>query len=368
LLDLVVFGRIAVGKSALLNAVFGTTDFAVDVLGGTTRQVDTRVVNFEGVNLRVMDTPGIGEVCRADRAAAAHAAASRADLIFAIFDHEPTGFEYNAVLALARIGKPMLVILNKADALTPNDRVKLHQQVQRRFGELVHPNNVLVCAADPLKHYVREWPDGREEEWSERTAPDVSRVRDRLREVLHSEAHFLEQIDYLAREAEQWQHLNQTRKAQADALIEKFAIGMAVSVALNPVPLIDLFGGGVAVAALVHQLAKNYDVQISQEEVMQLARSLVTEGWKSLWRAMLPLVGGSVLKAIPVVGWFMGAVSLGIGGFYITHIIGQACSEYFARNKQWSVSLKSTLDDIIANTNRESISQRAAKLIKERLA
>jgi GTP-binding protein Era len=368
LLDLVVFGRIAVGKSALMNAVFHTTEFAVDVVGGTTRKVDSRIVDFEGVTLRVMDTPGIGEVGGADRGAHAIAAARRADVVLAIFDHEPTGFEYDAVHALARVGKPMLVILNKTDALSAKDRIKLHEQVRRRMDGLVHSKNVLVSSAHPLRHYVKKGPDGREQEWSERGAPDVNLVRERLREILSSEGHLLKQIDRLSHEAEERKGLNRARRQDADALIEKYAIGMGVAVAVNPVPLFDLFGGGVAVAALVHQLAKNYDTQITQDEVKELAQALVTEGWKSLWPAVIPLVGASILKVVPFVGWLMGAVSLGVGGFYITHIIGQACSEYFARDKQWSVSLRATLDDIIANTDRESISQRAAKLIKERLA
>ena len=368
MLDLVVFGRIAVGKSALLNAVFGEGAFVVDVLGGTTREVDARVVDFYGVEVRIMDTPGIGEVSGADRAAAACAAARGADIVLAVFDHEPTDFEYDAVLALAKVGKPMLVILNKADALAARDRNKLHQRVQSRVGEFVDPSNVLVCAADPIKHFVQEWPDGRTAEWSERSAPDVSRVRERLRDVLRDEGHLLEQLDSLSREAEDRQLLRVTRDARADELIEKYAAGMAAGLALNPIPLVDFFAGGAAIVALVHQLATNYDVEVSQQEVRELAQSLVVQGWKPLWPAVLPLVAGSLLKGIPVLGWFLSAVSLGVGGFYLTHILGQACKEYFAHDKQWSVSLQATLDEIIAQTDRESISHRAAKLIKERLA
>jgi GTPase len=366
-LDLVAFGKIAVGKSALLNAIFRTTEFAVDVRGGTTRRVESRVVKFDGVDLRIMDTPGIGEVSGAERGAAASDAAIHADIVLVIFDHEPTGFEFDAVLSLARIGKPLLVILNKADALKPSDRSKLLGQIQKRINGYVNHENVLYCSADPLKHYVREWPDGRVEEWSKRTAPDIERVRDRLREILRSEGHFLEQIDTLSRQVEDRRLLQDTRKRSADELIEKYAIGIGVTLALNPIPLLDLFGGGVAAATLIHQLARNYDVEISQQEVKELAHSLVTDGWQSLWPAVIPLVGASVVKGIPVVGWWMSAISLGVGGFYLTHIIGQACSEYFANNKNWSISLRCTLDNIIKNTDRRAISRRAAELIKARL-
>jgi small GTP-binding protein len=366
-LELVAFGRIAVGKSALLNAVFQTRDFCVDVRGGTTRSVEARVVTFEGLEVRIMDTPGIGEVAGADRAAAARDAAKAADLVLAIFDHEPTEFEIDAVLALARIGKPLLVVLNKADALGSGDRAKLLGQIQQRVNGFVHPENVLICAADPLKHFVREWPDGRMEEWSTRIAPDVQRVRARLHEILLSEGHLLEQIDALSRQVEERRLLKATRKQKADELIEKYAIGVGVTLALNPVPLLDLFGGGVALATLIHQLSRNYDVEMTQNEATELGRTMVTEGWKSLWPPVIPIVGASVLKVLPGIGWLMSAVSLGVGGFYLTTIIGQTCSEYLANDKTWSTSLQSTLDGIIGRTDRTAISRRAAELIKERL-
>jgi GTPase len=332
-----------------------------------TRRVETRVVKFDGLDLRVMDTSGIGEVSGAERASAASDAARHAEIVLVIFDHEPTGFEFDAVLALARIGKPLLVILNKADALRPSDRTKLLGHIQKRINGYVNDDNVLYCSADPLKHYIREWPDGRVDEWSKRTSPDVEQVRDRLREILRSEGHLLEQIDTLSRQVEERRLLQNARKQRADDLIEKYAVGIGVTLALNPIPLLDLFGGGVVIATLIHQLAQSYDVQISQKEVKELAHSFLTEGWESLWPAVIPLVGASVLKWIPVVGWWMGAISLGVGGFYLTHIIGQTCSEYFANNKSWSISLQCTLDNIIRNTDKGAISRRAAELIKERL-
>jgi small GTP-binding protein len=367
MLDIVAFGRIAVGKSALLNAVFETTAFAVDVRGGTTRAATKREVRFDGLDIRIWDTPGIGEVSGADRGSAAREAASHADLVLAIFDQDPTALEYDPVVALARLGKPLLVILNKADALAPSDGAELLGQFRRRFESCVHPDNVLICAADPIRHLARESPDGRVREWSERTAPDVGRVRDRLRAVLRSEGHLLEQLDTLSREAAGRGLVLDARQQRAQQLIEHFAAGIAVGVAVNPIPLTDLFLGGAAIVAMVHQLAKNYEVELTEQEAREFACSLVSEGWKSLWPAVLPILGGSLLKWVPVAGWLMGAAGVAGGAFYLTYVFGQTCSEYFARDRQWAGSMRATLDEIIARSDRSSISRKAAELIKVRL-
>ena len=366
MLDIVAFGRIAVGKSALLNSVFATTAFSVDVRGGTTRAATGKVVQFDGVEVQIWDTPGIGEVSGASRAAEARAAAIRSDLVLAIFDQDPTAFEYEAVIELARLGKPLIVILNKADALSRWDRAELYTRLRERLESCVHPDNVLICAADPIRHVTREWPDGRVQDWSERIAPDVGPVRDRLRVVLRAEGHHLEQLDSLSRVVEGREQLIDVRRQRAQQLIEKFAAGIAAGIVLNPLPITDVFVGGVALVAMVRQLAKVYEVDLTEQEAKDLARSMVSDGWKSLWPTVLPILGGSMLKWLPGAGWLVGGIGVAGGTFYLTYVFGETCSEYFARDKQWVGSMRATLDDIIARTDRNSLSRRAAELMKTR--
>ena len=62
MLEIAAFGKISVGKSAVLNALFAVDVFTVDARGGSTIKVHRHEVEFSGQLLAVLDTPGIGEV------------------------------------------------------------------------------------------------------------------------------------------------------------------------------------------------------------------------------------------------------------------------------------------------------------------
>ncbi|PVV15596.1 MAG: hypothetical protein B6D72_02035, partial [gamma proteobacterium symbiont of Ctena orbiculata] len=81
-LHIAVFGRVSVGKSALLNALLGEVRFAVSALHGETRHSEMaswQEVEAGGVYL--IDTPGINEVSGEERERMAEDVAGRADLV-----------------------------------------------------------------------------------------------------------------------------------------------------------------------------------------------------------------------------------------------------------------------------------------------
>ena len=85
--EIVVFGEISTGKSALVNALTGQQQAAVNVRGGWTKDVwrlgwggaGYRLPGFEESEVLLVDTPGLNEVDGAERAAIARQAAERAD-------------------------------------------------------------------------------------------------------------------------------------------------------------------------------------------------------------------------------------------------------------------------------------------------
>jgi GTPase len=365
--EIAVFGRISVGKSALLNAVFETNAFIVDPRGGSTLAAQRIDAYLAGHRVAVIDTPGIGEVRDRFKAEEAKEAAYRADLVVVVCDKDVTDFEHAEIEALIEFGKPLLVVLNKADTLSLADRKALLAELRQRLSQLVEPSHVLVCAASPIRLVARERADGTLEERAERTTPDVLDVRSRIVEVLQEEADLLKQVNEAAHGVQAAVQQREVARRRAHSLIEEHALLVAVGVAINPVPLVDLFGGGAALVVLVNRLATCYGLVLHQHEVEELARLLISRGWSQLWVAALPIVAGAVLKAIPFVGWLFGALGQAVGAYYLTYILGQVCSEYFARNREWATSLEETLRSVIARTDRETVSRQAAEVIRDRL-
>ena len=92
--ELVVFGEISTGKSALINALVGDELSQVNVQGGWTKDVwhvpwegiGYCVPGFAGSQVVLVDTPGLNEVEGAERADMARSAAERADLVLFVTD------------------------------------------------------------------------------------------------------------------------------------------------------------------------------------------------------------------------------------------------------------------------------------------
>lgn len=353
------------GKSALLNAVFDVDVFDVDVRGGSTTQVHKHEVRFGGRMVLVIDTPGIAEVGGSARATQARLAAQKAHLVLVVLDHDLTDTEMREIEALAAYGKPLLAVLNKADSFREKTRKDLHEHLRHRLSGCVEAHNVFVCAAAPLRRFVREDAYGNSVEWDSQGAPEIENLRQRLLHVLKHEARLLEQLNTFTDSVTTEQNRIDRAKSDADSLIDKYAFSVAAGVALNPIPLLDLFGGGTALTALVGQLASCHSVRLTSTEVASLSTRLFKDGWGLLWPSLLPILGAAVLKSIPFFGHLVGATLQGAATYYIVRVLGSAVSEYFEHGKHGS--LRASLEAIIAKTDRKSVMRMAQERIKEKL-
>ena len=89
--EIVIFGEISTGKSALINALIGKAVAEVDVQGGWTKQVwgttwegsGHRLHGLESSEVVLIDTPGINEVggCRSGRIGGSYRPPSRSDSV-----------------------------------------------------------------------------------------------------------------------------------------------------------------------------------------------------------------------------------------------------------------------------------------------
>lgn len=369
-----VFGRVSVGKSALLNALVGEERFAVSPLHGETRE--PRLSHWREVEaggLFLIDTPGINEVAGEERERMAVEVAGRSDLVLFVVDGDLTDSEYQAIVALQRQHRPLLLVLNKADRYTAEEERELLDVLTRRTEGLVRPEHVIPCSARPAERvYVLVDGEGRERETRRRPLPDVVRLRERLWEILEVEGKTLAALnaslfagDLADRVAER---LTRVKADLAERLMHTYCLGKGVAVAFNPVPVVDVLSV-VADAALVIHLGKLYGLPVTRAEAGGLLRTIVGQMALLMGTVWGVHLASSVLKGVSMgLSVLFTAGTQGAVAYYGTYVVGRAAERYFAQGKSWGPGgPKRVVEEILATLDRRSILAQARAEILSRI-
>ncbi len=382
--EIAVFGEISTGKSALINALIGQAVAKVDVQGGWTREVWK--VPWQGAGYCVpgladsqvvlVDTPGLNEVGGKQRAAEAGQAAQHADLILFVTDSDLNETEFAALDELSTIHKPMIIVLNKVDLYSPQQRQRLLDVLNNeRLASLLPNANVVTTSADPREiEYVIENTDGSQSRQWRKPDPDVELLRVRILEVLQQDGKELLALNaamYAADKSDRMAVIRvQLRDKRARQVIRSYAAIKAIAVGLNPVAVSDVLGGAVVDLTMVVTLAHIYGLEMSTMHARGLIASIVkAAGWVTLSEAATNILS-SVLKGLTFGhATILTAVPQGAAAGYGSFIVGQATKYYFEHGASWGGEApKAVVRRILRETDRSSVVAQLQDEIRSRLA
>jgi len=159
-----IIGRPNVGKSTLLNALTGTSRAIVSPIAGTTRDAVDEVVDFEGNQLRFVDTAGIR------RKGKTHLMAEKMSVVMAIRHLEAADVALLVIDATDGVtaadatiggyahesGRSVIIVVNKWDVVTtgrtdgkpPADREIFEQQLRSVLKYLSYASVVFISALE----------------------------------------------------------------------------------------------------------------------------------------------------------------------------------------------------------------------------
>jgi len=382
--EIVVFGEISTGKSALINALVGDQLTQVDVRGGWTK--DVWHVPWDGVGYCVpgfaqsqvvlVDTPGLNEVDGAQRAEMARAAAARADLVLFVTDSDLNETEYSALVELAASHKPIILVVNKADLYRPEeleDLVRLFRGP--RLAAVVDPANVITTKADPREvEYVIESANGEaSSEWRKPPA-EVAKLQTRLLELLDAEGKSLVALNAVMFAADKGDRMAslrvRMREEKAANTIWSYVVMKSLAVALNPVPAVDVLGGTAVDATMVVNLGRVYGIAMTTSNAKALVASILqAAGWVMLSEAAVSYAS-SIFKALTVgYGTIATALPQGAAAGYGSYIVGQAARHYFQHGASWGDQApKQVITQILDNTDKQSVLERLKAEIKKKIS
>ncbi len=383
-IEIVVFGEISTGKSALVNALVGDDLTQVNVQGGWTKDLwhvpwedlGYAVPGFANSQVVLVDTPGLNEVAGAERSEMSRSAAKQADLVLFVTDSDLNETEFSALEDLVASHKPILFVLNKTDLYHTEEVEQLLAMFRgSRLAGMVEAKNILTTQADPREvEYLLESADGSvRKEWR-KPEPQVEALRIRLLDILKAEGRSLLALNaamFSADKSDRMAALRvQLREATAASMIWKYAVTKSLAVALNPLPAIDVLGGTAVDAAMVVTLGRVYGISITTSNARSLVASILkAAGWVMLSEALVSYASSAFKALTAGYGSIATALPQGAAAGYGSTIVGQAARYYFQHGASWgSESPKQVVTQILENTDKQSVIEKLKEEIKRKIS
>jgi len=374
-IHIAVFGRVSVGKSALLNALLGEAHFSTSPLHGeTTRAAHARWREYDAGGVFLIDTPGINEVAGEEREQLAHDVATRCDLVLFVVDGDITDSELKALRQVKGAAQRLVLVLNKIDRYTQADRELLLQTLRERTEGLIQPRDVLTAAAQPAERIViLVDAEGNETETRRRPPPDVTALRERIWDILKAEGKTMAALnaglfagrfsDRLTRE------IIAIRRDLAEKVVRNYCLAKGVAVALNPIPVADILAAIATDAAMVIHLSRVYGLPITRGEAGSLLKTISIQLAFLMGTVWAMNLAATALKGISLgLSTVVTAGAQGAVAWYGTYVVGKAAEQYFAQGKSWGEGgPKRVVQDILDSLDRESLLAQARDDILARL-
>lgn len=366
------FGRVSVGKSALLNALAGKNIFATSVLHGHTKHsAETLWQTFDTGGVYLLDTPGIDEVNGEERAQIADNVARQADIILFVVDGDMTDIEHEALLALYQNTQPIIVVLNKADRLTAHQQETLLKHLRHRLADMIPAEHIIAASAAPDKQLtIIEHNDGTEEERWLTPPAQVETLRTVLWKLLQQSGQSYAALNasvFAGRMSEKiGEEIVAARQEIADSIIHKYALFKAVGVAANPIPAVDLLALAADTGMIVH-LSNVYGIEFTRNEASKLIRTIAIQTGVLMGTVYGVQIASSVLKGIT--GGLSTILTAGAQAgvaYYGSIVIGKAAQRYFAQGASWGTGgAKAVIEEIMADLDKNQLIQEAKSSVRQ---
>ncbi len=334
-IQVVIFGTGSAGKTSLVNAVIGRMVGRVDAPMGTTTAGETYCLRLKGLERKILitDTPGILEagVAGTEREQLARGLATEADLLLFVVDNDLRRSEYEPLKALAEIGKRSLLVLNKTDLYTDEDKEVILARLRERVRGFISTNDVVAISANPQSV---ELESGEMVEPEAEILPLLRRMAAILRaegEDLVADNILLQSLR-LGEEARKM--IDAQRRRQADKIVDRFQwIGAGV-VSVTPLPVVDLLATAAVNAQMVVEIGRVYGCELNMERGRELALSLAkTIAGLGIVKGALELV--STALQLNIGTFVIGRAIQGVTAAYLTRIAGKSFIEYFRNDQDW---------------------------------
>ena len=334
-LTVVIFGTGSSGKTSLIRALLNQMIGEVSAAMGATKKSKIYRLRLKGFDrcIQIIDTPGIFESGEDGfaREKEARVKASQADLLIVVLDSDLRAGELQTIKTLERLGKRIILVLNKCDLRGEEEEKRLIALLKGTCKDLINPEDVIACSASPQSiPRIGKKPLKPESE--------VGNLLERLAKILYEEGeelladNILLQCKNLGDSGREL--LDNQRKTSARKCVDKFSWISSGLVAANPLPGIDLLGTAAVNAQMVIEIAKIYGVELTKSRAQELALSVgKTLAGLGVVKGSVSIIGTSLSLHLPTL--ILGRAVQGVAAAWLTRVAGATFITFFQQDQEW---------------------------------
>ena len=333
--NVILFGAGSCGKTSLARGLLKSIVGEISPSIGTTKKSNIYKINvpFLKRNINIIDTPGLFEASIEGerREEKTIKKASKSDLIIFVIDQDLNKYELYLIRQLSKIGKSIIIALNKCDLRSRNQNESIKRNIYKLINEFSESIQIIFTVASP-QTIANIGSNPKEQEiLVDDLFNGIIDILDRNGEELLAD-NILFQCNKLGLISKEI--INKQRYLSSKTIINRYSWITSGVIFITPLPGIDLLATSVINIQMVIEISKIYGANLTKEKAVELTKSIV----KVL--ATLGVVKGGMnmftnLLSINFTTRFITKSVQSITAAWIIRLVGLAFVEYFEKNQSW---------------------------------
>ena len=344
--DVILFGACSSGKTSLARALLKTMVGKTSPLSGTTKSIISYKINIKYLKrkINIIDTPGLFESSLEGEAREKLTIkkASKSDLIIFVVDQDLNKYELYLFKQLSKIGKSIIIALNKCDLRSTNQNKLIKQNIYKLIKEYSNNSKIIFTVASPQSvPNLGSFPK-RKQLIVDNLFNEIINTLDKDGEDLLADNILFQchKLGLLSKEL-----INKQRNLLANKIINRYSWITSGIIFITPLPGLDLLAACVVNVQMVIEISKIYQAKLTKEKASELTKSIISV------LASLGIVKGGLntitnLLSANFTTSFITKSIQSITAAWIIKIVGQSFIKYFEQHQSWG---DGGIQDVVQN-------------------
>jgi len=354
--NVILFGAGSCGKTSLARGILKNIVGEISPTIGTTKKSNIYKINipFLKRNVNIIDTPGLFEASIEGerREEKTIKKASKSDLIIFVIDQDLNKYELYLIQQLSKIGKSIIIALNKCDLRSKNQNESIKRNIYNLIKEFSANTKIIFTTASPQTI-------ANEGSYPKKQEINVDNLFNAIIDILDKNGEDLladnilfqcNKLGLISKDI-----INNQRNISSKNLINRYSWITSGVIFITPLPGIDLLATSVINIQMIIEISKIYGAKLRRERAAELTKSIV----KVL--ATLGVVKSGIniftnsLSTNFTTSFITKSVQ-SITAAWIIRIVGLAFIQYFEKNQSWGDGgIQETVQNLYEINKREDI-------------